>query len=297
MTRKVIASASIGRYQELLDLAIKSFQDYAKKFGYEIAICQTSLDASRPPAWTKILHILELMNEFDEILWIDSDAIIIDISRDIAMDVKPDSELSWVYHEYEDHIHPNSGVMFIRSNLNTQRFFRSANLQTDLTNHPWWDQAALMRLLGMDSEIHPIGPGKDLDVYRIKEQKLSAEWNSIRQHKAEKPRIRHFAGESFFVRKFLMAEHANLNGNAPEVLNFSILELTQMDKLELQNQQLELQNQQLELQNQQLELQNQQLELQNQQLEESRIWRFFSSWCAIRHLKFFKKLRKFGFRL
>ena len=52
---------------------------YCEKHGYDWVEHWKIKDESRPPSWSKILYILdELNNEYDWIFWIDSDAIIMD---------------------------------------------------------------------------------------------------------------------------------------------------------------------------------------------------------------------------
>jgi hypothetical protein len=80
----VIASVAIGTHEELFKFTSENLNVFAAKYGYEVSVITRSLDLARPPAWSKIIHILELMKSYDEILWIDSDAIIIDSTKDIA---------------------------------------------------------------------------------------------------------------------------------------------------------------------------------------------------------------------
>ena len=272
MTRKVIASVAIGSHKELLDLSIGKLNNYADLYGYEISICFESLDSSRPAAWNKILHILNLMPEFDEILWIDADAIIVDTSKDISEEVSKETDLAWVYHSYGDQSHPNTGVMFIRSNLKTVNLFELANLQTDLTNHPWWDQAAIMRLMGLESIDWPFELKESQVKIEINEQKLSTEWNSIRQAPAEKPRIRHFAGENFWIRKLFVAEYSQPFGSSTQVLE-ELLARIQEGEIFI------AQHQDLVAQHQDLVAQHQEQKIQLAKIYSSRIWK------VLRHLK------------
>jgi len=265
MKKRVIATVSIGQHGDLFTLARPNLEAYAKLHGYEISNCGESLDDTRPPAWTKVLHIINLMESYKEILWIDSDAIVLDETEDISSIVDKDSDLGWVYHEYDNQSHPNSGVMFIRVNSSTERLFKLASEQRDLDHHPWWDQAALMRVLGLESSLWPIGQMQDVQQVAIKEQKLPIEWNSIRQNAAREPRIRHFAGEQFWVRKFLMAEYSNPTGNSNAVITEILARIDQIEKS-----------------NHSLEQQNHSLEQHNSEITNSRTWRLFSFWRVLR---------------
>ncbi len=160
--------------------------------------------------------------------------------------------------------------------------FTLANQQEGLTDHPWWDQAALMRILGKELQVWPIGLNRNLVLPEIIEQQLSTEWNSIRQDPSPSPRIRHFAGENYWTRKLLLAEYSNSNEHSKRTLS-EILDVQSFEvSVQQQNQQLEQQNQQLEQQNQQLEQQNQQLEQQYFSVVTSRIWRTFSFYRKFR---------------
>ena len=225
---RAIATIAIGSHQDLLNLSIGNFLKFAEIHDYQPEICYQSLDAAKPPAWTKLLFILNLMEKYDEIFWVDSDAIILDTSVDVLDEIDPSSEMAWVYHEYENQRHPNSGVMYIRVNESTRNLFSEASLQYDLEKHPWWDQAALMRVMGIHTEDSEIKSGTNRNTIKIKEQELSLSWNSIRQNSASRPHIRHFAGEPFWIRKFLMAEYVNPGLNASAVLQDMITEFLQL---------------------------------------------------------------------
>jgi hypothetical protein len=294
MKKRVIATASIGHHEELSSLAQSNLEKYAELHGYDISNCRNTLDSTRPPAWSKVLLILELMKSYEEIFWIDADAIILNDTADISSIVKEDSDLGWVYHEYENQSSPNSGVMFIRVNARTKRLFELANEQRDLDHHPWWEQAALMRLIGIETNVWPIGGINSTGLVAITEQKLPKEWNSIRQDPAVPARIRHFAGEHFWVRKLLMAEYANPTGTSAETLDEVINKINETkesnESLRQQNESLRQQNESLHQQNESLHQQNESLHQQNESLSQynleitnSRTWKLFSLWRFIRN--------------
>ena len=272
MNKRVIATVSIGPHNELFSLAQPNLEQYAKLHNYEISNCRNTLDASRPVAWTKILHILQLMEIYEEIFWIDADAIILDSTVDISTVVKDDSDLAWVYHENQNQSHPNAGVMFIRVNTATRKLFELANQQRDLDNHPWWDQAALMRALGIESSFLPVGNLKHSKPVQIVEQRLAIEWNSIRQFTAQEPRIRHFAGDPFWLRELLMAEYSNPTGDTSVKLDLIVNRI---------NENLLL-NESLHRENESLHRENESLHRANMAVLSSRIWRLFAFWRFIR---------------
>ena len=279
MKKRVIATVSIGRHEELSSLAQSNLEKYAKLHGYDISNCRNTLDSTRPPSWSKVLLILELMKNYEEIFWVDADAIILNDSLDVSSIVEEDSDLAWVYHEYENQSSPNAGVMFIRVNTRTKRLFELANEQRDLDHHPWWEQAALMRLMGIETNVWPIGRMNSTELVSITEQKLPNEWNSIRQDPAVQARIRHFAGEHFWVRKLLMAEYANPTGTSAETLNEAIININEIIVL---NESLHQQNESLHQQNESLHQQNESLSQQYLEITNSHTWKLFSLWRLMR---------------
>jgi len=286
MTKRVIATASIGQHEELFSLAQLNLEMYADLHGYTISNCRYSLDTTRPPAWTKITHILDLMKNYDEILWIDADAIIVNGVVDISSIVDDKSDLSWVYHEYDNQSHPNSGVMFIRVNTATRRLFELANHQRDLDHHPWWDQAALMRVLGIESNIQPVGKLINSEPIRVTEQRLAKDWNSIRQDSAQQPRIRHFAGDPFWFRKLLMAEYANPNSRDKDCLSEIITSVNEnivsCESLRQENESLRQENESLRQENESLRQENESLRQEKMEVLNSRTWKLFTFWRFVR---------------
>ena len=72
--------------EEVLALASNTFREYAIRHGYEFVVGDNQA-GGRPAAWGKVLLIRDLLDRYDEVLWIDSDAIILDGIVDIAGDV------------------------------------------------------------------------------------------------------------------------------------------------------------------------------------------------------------------
>lgn len=199
-----IVTCAIGPHEAYLPLIEPSLRAYAAKFGYEVLIHTTSADESRPPAWSKIRYLLDALSSHREVIWIDSDALIVDLSRDLRKDVDKKTDFAWVIHHFDDAQHPNSGVVFVRNTPRTIALLTAAYEQVDLIDHPWWEQAALIRLLGYSSEI--VDEGQVREPMNVTVEHLDSSWNSIRQDRGNPVRIRHFAGDWHEVRALSMAE-------------------------------------------------------------------------------------------
>ena len=205
--RKVIATLAAGPHQAYLDMTRSRLIEYGNKHNYDIEFFNDVLTTDRPPAWSKILIIQKMLEIYEIVLWIDSDAVIIDPSTDIFDEFEADkTELALVEHSYGGEAHANTGVMVIKRTENILQFLDLVWNQVDLIDHPWWEQAAILRCLGIDSKVWPIGKGDIHSRIAIDVKVLDKKWNAIRQDfPHENVKIRHFAGEAHGIRKFLIS--------------------------------------------------------------------------------------------
>lgn len=188
--RRAIASVGIGRHERLLRIAARSFRPYAERHGYDLHLHTRSADESRSPHWTKIRILRELIESYDLVVWLDSDLVIIDGRKDIALELEPDHFLYLVEHAYNDERVPNTGVMMLRSGESAARFLDDAWAMRQHLAHEWAEQGAIMELLGYD--LQRKRPASETS-YRAQTKLISPRWNSVFFAPARRPRIRHFA--------------------------------------------------------------------------------------------------------
>ena len=89
---KVIVTMAIGdKYSRFYDKHCKAgFEEYADKYGYEYICIKTPLDkthraSDRSPAWQKLLILSqEWSSRYDQVVWVDSDILINNLS---ALDI------------------------------------------------------------------------------------------------------------------------------------------------------------------------------------------------------------------
>jgi hypothetical protein len=184
-----------------------TFISYAKKWGYDFVEVKESWDESRPYAWTKLLAIRDLLDKYDFVFYVDSDALILRDDIDVATISQTD--FAWPIGPVNGRMCPSAGVMAIRSSASSKILFDLAYRQTDLIYNGWWEQAALMRVLQYedprDHEKH--WSEFNLDKLEIAITELDSSWNSTIQEFTTEPIIRHFAGDPFPLKLLLMAEY------------------------------------------------------------------------------------------
>ncbi len=209
-----IVTLALGQHAEYVPLITPGLRAYGRRFNYDVIIHTESADESRPPAWSKVKILLDALTTHQEVIWIDSDALIVDLTRDLRKDISRKTDFAWVVHHFDGEDQPNSGLVFVRNTPRVIALLNAAYDQEDLINHPWWEQAAFIRLLGYSSAI--LDGGQTREPMDVNVQRLDPSWNSIRQHRGKPLRVRHFAGDAPEVRAIGMAElvltHPGLDG-------------------------------------------------------------------------------------
>ena len=207
LNRKVLVTLAAGNYLQLLEMSRISFRDYAEKWGYDFVEVTESWDKTRPYAWTKLLAIRDLLDKYDFVFYVDSDALI--LREDIDISAIANTDFAWPVGPVNGKKCPNAGIMAIRSTEVSKRLFDLAYCQNDLIYNGWWEQAALMRVLQYeDPRHHEIHWSEfHLEKLPIKVIELDSSWNSTIQEFTRDPIIRHFAGDPFSIKLLLMAEY------------------------------------------------------------------------------------------
>jgi galactosyl transferase GMA12/MNN10 family len=195
--RRVLCSLGIGEYVDLLSVSSVTFRAYAERHGYDLRLSTRSFAPERAPSWSKVIWVRELLDEYDQVLWIDADAIFVDISQDIGDFVKPEKDLYLVEHTWEDgRRSANMGVFLIRSSDWSRRLLHDIWSAEQYINHRWWENAALLDMLGYELPADGSRPRK-IKHTELEErvELIGSEWNSpvVAGNKSLdlEPRIRH----------------------------------------------------------------------------------------------------------
>lgn len=144
---KALVTIATGDHERLLDIAMPSFQTFADLHGYEIV--QPEVVSGRPASWWKVPALLTALDEFDEALWVDADMVIVDPTEDL--DVPEDKIQALVQHHTGDGEVPNCGLWFVRRGMREWL----GKVWAYPPELPWWEQTALMRLLGYQTDPRP----------------------------------------------------------------------------------------------------------------------------------------------
>lgn len=182
-----------GEHRRLLELTLPSMRAYARRHGWDVAATTKSACPARPAAWSKIPMIRQLLTSHEIVLWIDCDAIVLDQRPDIREVMRSDRDVYLVEHRYEGLRVPNAGVMMFRRSDAAFDLLDAIWQSSDLIDHPWWENAALIRLLGYELQPAPTGPVRP-SPHRDVVEFIDRRWNSVHKDTVEHPVIRHYAG-------------------------------------------------------------------------------------------------------
>jgi hypothetical protein len=210
--RKALCTIASGPFSSLFELARPSFEAFAGRHDWDLIVSTEGEVDGRPPAWAKIPLLADVLSRYELVAWIDADAMIVDGSRDLADELRWRRDLYLVEHAHAPtgEVTANTGVFMLRAGDWAQRFLAAVWAQEDLVEHRWWENAAVMRLLGYRIDPQPAGRERRTKWLR-RVRFLDLAWNSLPHHDASPaPRIVHFAGLPLELRAAGMADALRL---------------------------------------------------------------------------------------
>lgn len=200
--RKALVSLGFGAHVGLLEATRPVRERYAELHGYELVEETPSAGADRPGGWPKIPLLQSALERFETVVWVDADAVICDVATDIADDAVGGFLLHLVSHRYAGQCFPNLGVMVLRQHQWTADFLAAVWDKKEYLDHPWWENAAALDLLGYRVE-EPVVKVRPTEYDRFVGE-LPQRWNMIPQVGGRFPGIVHLPGYSNEVRRQLI---------------------------------------------------------------------------------------------
>lgn len=188
--RKVVCTIAYGNHRELLEIARPTLVAFAGAKGYDLVVMEHRLASDRPASWSKVVLLHQLVQQYELVLWIDADALFVDPTRDVAAELQHFRFLHLVSHQIGSERVFNCGVMAFRGGAVSRRFLERVWNQHDLVHHDWWENAAVLRLLGYRLE-RPVRPAR-VSPWLAGVGRLDVAWNSIPDCPSPAPVIAHF---------------------------------------------------------------------------------------------------------
>jgi hypothetical protein len=198
--RRALVTLGCGKQEELLEISRKSRQTYGKVHKFEVIEETRHLSADRPPAWSKILLLQDLLSsgDFQTLFWMDADSMFVDLKVDLTDELTKGRLCHVAIHRHENQEFPNTGIMVLHQSNWTQEFLKKIYKQNDLINHRWWENASFLRLLGYTTEepVKKINPSPNDNFVG----EFSHRWNAFYLNPHPSPAVLHFPGMTHEVR-------------------------------------------------------------------------------------------------
>lgn len=206
MPRKVVlCSIGAGPHEELLRITSPTFEAWAQRHGYDLDLRLTTPSPERPPSWGKVRVVAERLDSHDVVIWLDADTVVVDPKPDLAALVDRRRPLALVAHRYHGQTVPNLGVFVLRSTRTTRRLMADLWSMEEYLQHRWWENAALLDLLGYDISSEPIRLERPTSLNKRIVQ-LDVAWNSIDLDPSASPIVKHYPGLSNDERRLRMLD-------------------------------------------------------------------------------------------
>jgi hypothetical protein len=146
--RFAIATLYTPEIADLGECSSRAMSAYAKRHGYRAVVGKERLDASRSPAWSKLLLIERYLGANPScvwLMWIDADAVIANPMQRLEDLVDDDVDFLVAEDRFPNTI--NTGVFLVRNCSATRDMLRRAYAKVQFLHNPYWEQPAITEAL------------------------------------------------------------------------------------------------------------------------------------------------------
>ena len=156
-THLCIATLYTSEIASLAERTNPSKFAYCQRWGYVFECHAGTLDPSRPPAWSKLRIVRNLLDRYQWVFWLDADALIMnpEVRAETLLDDRYNLILAkqpgpdpWGNH------HLNTGSFFIKSDKWSKRLLDDWYDQIQFIDHPGWEQEAFLHLYRQRDDVH-----------------------------------------------------------------------------------------------------------------------------------------------
>lgn len=185
---RCIVTFGVGAHEELLEIALPTFERFGDRHGYEVVVVEPDAAFDRPWSWRKVPALREMLDLYDEALWIDSDVVIVDDAEDL--DIPASSWQALVEHHTNCGHVPNLGVWFVRQRM--LPILHDLWAAEQYIDHGWWEQSSMLDLLGYEFDPLPSSLKRPTPLY-ARTHFLETGWNVHVEdaRKSARPRFLH----------------------------------------------------------------------------------------------------------
>lgn len=183
--KRLITSGAVGnKHNEFLLYTEPLFKEYAQRYNtdYERFI---DYNFERPASWYKVKALEKFLQNYDEVLWIDSDVVIKNKHENIFDELSTTNIQGVVAHTTPEGYIPNLGVWIVKKQI--KELLPVIWEQKQFIYHGWWEQVAMLHLMEFDVKPKLTMPRNENNIWWSKTKILHSKWN---WHKVDKEKVR-----------------------------------------------------------------------------------------------------------
>jgi hypothetical protein len=134
-------------WRDIAAITTPLMEKYASRHGHSFIAYEYG-QTQRPPSWQKLLALASELETRDDVLWLDTDVVIVDGTADIFKEIPAGKKQAIVRHTTNEGDVPNAGVWYVnRSMCGT---LMSCAMDDRFLHHRWWEQAAMLARMGFE---------------------------------------------------------------------------------------------------------------------------------------------------
>lgn len=201
----VVTGHTPGEWDRLAAITLPGLGAYCDRHGYDlVAMDLVERAAGRPASWGKVPALLEALETVDLAVWVDADVVVDPSAPAIHEEFLPrfnqPCRQAFAVHNTPEGRVPNLGVWMVTAWAEEIL----GQVWKDYLDHKWWEQAALLRLMGVDPDVLPIVVGVD-HLTAVGARVLDTRWNAIQADWRPDAYFRHAAGVPMMNREIRLA--------------------------------------------------------------------------------------------
>lgn len=147
-----ICTLAIGNeYKKVVEPSQNTKRLYCEMHGYDYIDDESVYDNTRPIPWSKILLIQKYLANYDYIVWIDADAMIMDNTQKLEDKILLMEGKDIMCIEHFNDI--NTGVLFVKNTEYSHAFMSRLYSKKEFINFPNWEQDAFIHMYKTEEKI------------------------------------------------------------------------------------------------------------------------------------------------
>lgn len=170
MSKALLTYAVGDMHRKMLMMTRPNLDDYATRHGYDYHEGEL-VSSAYHPSWHKLPLMLHLLGDYETVVFVGCDVLVVDGSQDIAAGLGEGDWHGLVVHDIDSmpgtpHVGmvPNCDIWVVRQPM-APWLMQMWQMHDKYPAHPWWEQAACMDLLGWQLE-HPCRRVRDTELWQ-----------------------------------------------------------------------------------------------------------------------------------